>query len=84
MKKTILVAAIFVFAIASAFTTRAFNVTGWANDSSGNPVSAATNESGCALNLITNCSITVSSKTYKPVYDAQANIGDPTKILKHN
>jgi hypothetical protein len=84
MKRTILIAAIFMFAIASAFTTKAFNVTGWANNGLGNPVSASTNEAGCALNPTINCSITVSGVTYNPVYDAQANIGDPNKILKHN
>ena len=84
MKKTILIATIFVFAIASAFTTKAFNVTGWANNSSGNPVSGTVDQANCAINLTTNCTMTVNDVFYSTVYDSKTNIGQNGKILKHN
>lgn len=84
MKKLILVAAVFVFAAASAFTTKLVNPIGWANDASGNPVSAPTNESGCALNRTNLCSITVNQHTLSPAYDSKADIGVSGKELEFN
>ena len=85
MKKTsVIMTAAFVLAIGSAFTTKAFNPTGFTKDENGQVISAPTNEANCALNLTTNCSITVSGTTYSPVYDAAANIGITAKQLRHN
>ena len=85
MKKTqLFIAAAFVLATASAFTTKAFNVTGFAKDGLGNVVSAPTNEAGCAVNNTNDCSITVSGTVISPVYDAAIHIGSDAFILKFN
>ena len=83
MKKTILIAAAFVFAVASAFTTKAFNVTGWANDGLDNPVSGTADQPNCSINNTgANCTMTVSNVLYGTIYDSQTDIGVSTKVFK--
>jgi Family of unknown function (DUF6520) len=84
MKKLILVAAVFVFAIGSAFTTKSvFNPTGWSKDSGGNVISGITNDPNCALNGgDTNCSI--PNQALSACYDTQTDIQVAHKELKFN
>ena len=87
MKKTNLffVAIAFILATTSAFTVKkTFNFTGFAKNASGTIVSAPTNETGCALNQTTDCTITVATKVLSPVYNSAANVGNSADILKFN
>lgn len=85
MRKRILIVAAFVFAIASAFTTKAFNVTGWANDGLGNPVSGTVDQSNCTINNTgANCTMTVAGTAFGTVYDSQADINVSGKVLKQH
>jgi hypothetical protein len=84
MKKTILIVAVFVMAIGSAFTTqKAFtNPIGWARVA-GIDRSGPTDSPNCAANGgATNCYIVVNSTHVTPVYNSEANIGVAAFILK--
>jgi len=72
----------FMFAIASAFTTKFSNPTGWASVG-GTHVSGETNDAGCAVRSMgTNCFIVVEGSNVSPVYDSEAHIGISNSILK--
>jgi hypothetical protein len=84
MKKLILVVAVFVFAVGSAFTTKVVdNPIGWAHISSGD-VHAPTDNANCTVKpLGTSCSIfVVGTGTISTVYDSQGDIGLPGKVMR--
>ena len=85
MKKTILIAAVSIFAIGSAFSTKAFfNPTGWAHVGT-QDVSGVTDDPACQVQSTgTNCTIVVNGNTVPTVYDLKADIGVSSKILRHN
>ena len=84
MKKLILVAAVFVFAVGSAFTTKSvFNPIGWSKDSGGHVISGLTNDPNCALSGgSVNCMI--PSQALSACYDTKADIQVVNKELKFN
>lgn len=85
MKKTVdLFAIAALFAIASAFATKAFNTIGWA-DLDGSPVDGPVNSPGCGMQPTGfQCYIVIDGMEITPLYDKESDIGISSKILRYS